>query len=85
MVVCTPFYVRYHEFPVDCSRWSARGLKNLLIECGFEEDKIWSDQWGNLQVAQADCRKKWTKYDASIHSLENDPKFPIVAWAVGTR
>jgi SAM-dependent methyltransferase len=83
--ICTPFFVRYHRFPVDCSRWSARGLENLLIECGFEEDKIWSDQWGNLDCARADCAKKWSKYDPAVHSLENDPDFPIVAWAVATR
>ncbi|OAN79081.1 dihydrolipoamide dehydrogenase [Jannaschia sp. EhC01] len=83
--ICTPFYVRYHAFPVDCSRWSARGLTNLLIECGFDEDKIEADEWGNLECARADCAKKWAKYNPEVNSLENDPKFPIVAWAVGTK
>lgn len=83
--VCVPFYVRYHLFPVDCSRWSARGLKNLLIECGFEEEKIHSDQWGNLEVARQDCGMKFSKYDREKNSLENDPKFPVVAWALAQK
>lgn len=83
--VCVPFYVRYHLFPVDCSRWSARGLKNLLIECGFEEEKIFSEQWGNLEVARQDCGMKFSKYDREKNSLENDPKFPVVAWALAQK
>lgn len=83
--VCTPFYVRYHAFPVDCSRWTARGLTNLLIECGFDEDKIMAEQWGNLPSAQRDCQKKWAKYDPEIDDLTNDPNFPIVAWALATK
>lgn len=83
--VCVPFYVRYHAFPVDCSRWTARGLTNLLIEAGFDEDRIEADQWGNLPSAQRDCAKKWAKYDPDIDTLENDPNFPIVAWAVARK
>lgn len=83
--ICVPFYVRYHLFPVDCSRWSARGLKNLLIEAGFEEERIFSDQWGNLECAQQDCGMKFSKFDQGRNSLENDPKFPIVAWALAQK
>ncbi len=83
--ICVPFYVRYHLFPVDCSRWSARGLTNLLIESGFEEDKIVADQWGNLECARADCGMKFSKFDREKNSLENDPKFPIIAWALARK
>ena len=83
--ICVPFYVRYHAFPVDCSRWTARGLTNLLIEAGFPEAGITADQWGNLASAQRDCAKKWAKYDPAIDNLTNDPDFPIVAWAVAQR
>ena len=34
--VAVPFFIPYHGAPVDCSRWSARGLKNLLVEAGFD-------------------------------------------------
>ena len=83
--ICVPFYVRYHAFPVDCSRWTARGLTNLLIEAGFPEDGITADQWGNLASAQRDCAKKWAKYDPETDDLTNDPEFPIVAWAMARR
>ena len=83
--VCVPFYVRYHEYPVDCSRWSARGLKNLLIEAGFEEEKIVSDQWGNLQCARRECGYRFARYRPTEDSLENDPNFPIVAWALAQK
>jgi SAM-dependent methyltransferase len=80
--LCVPFYVRYHAFPVDCSRWTARGLKNLLIEAGFDEASVTADQWGNLDSARRDCARKWAKYDPKIDTLDNDPDFPSVAWAV---
>jgi SAM-dependent methyltransferase len=83
--VCTPFYVRYHAYPVDCSRWSARGLTNLLIECGFPEDGIVANQWGNLQCARIECGPNWGFYDPAKHSLENDPNFPIVSWALARK
>jgi SAM-dependent methyltransferase len=83
--VCVPFFVRYHAFPVDCSRWTARGLTNLLIEAGFPEEGITADQWGNLACAQRDCAKSWAKYDAETDDLTNDPNFPIISWAVARR
>lgn len=83
--VCVPFYVRYHKYPVDCSRWSARGLKNLLIESGFEEEKIVSDQWGNLSCARKECGKRFARFDPETDNLENDPDFPVVAWALAQK
>lgn len=83
--VAVPFYVRFHGYPVDCSRWSARGLKNLLIECGFQEDKIRAEQWGNLECARAECGYRFARFDESKNSLEDDPRFPVVAWAVAQK
>jgi hypothetical protein len=45
--VAVPFSPRFTARPVDCSRWTARGLKNLLVEGGFEADRVQSHQWGN--------------------------------------
>ena len=84
-LVVTPFYVKYHPAPTDCSRWSARGLKNLLIEAGFPEDGIRAEQWGNRQCAEADFGPKWGRYDGARHSLENDPDFPVMSWALARR
>lgn len=83
--VCVPFYVKYHLFPVDCSRWSARGLKNLLVEAGFEENKIISEQWGNMRCARRECGKRFAVYDPEKDTLENDPNFPVVAWALAQK
>ncbi|KIN63294.1 Dihydrolipoamide dehydrogenase [Sulfitobacter noctilucicola] len=83
--VAVPFYVRYHGYPVDCSRWSARGLKNLLIEGGFDEDKIEAEQWGNLECAQAECGYRFARYDEEKHSIKNDPQFPVVSWAIAQK
>ena len=80
--VAVPFYIPYHAVPVDCSRWSARGLKNLLIECGFKEDDIRAEQWGNRNVAERNLELPWPPtYDEARDSLENDPEMPICAWA----
>lgn len=83
--VAVPFYVRYHAYPVDCSRWSERGLKNLLIECGFDEDKITSEQWGNLDCARAECGYRFARFHDGEDSLKNDPGFPIVSWALAQK
>lgn len=83
--VAVPFYVRYHAYPVDCSRWSARGLKNLLIEAGFQEDRILAEQWGNLDCARRECGYRFARFDPASDSLENDPKFPIVSWALAQK
>ena len=84
--VAVPFFIPYHGAPVDCSRWSARGLKNLLIEAGFEADKIKSRQWGNRMAALRNFEEPWPpEYDRERDDLENDPDFPICAWALAEK
>src|SRR6056297_600419 len=57
--VAVPFFVPMHAAPQDNSRWSARGLKNLLIEGGFDADAIHSEQWGNRHVALRNLEEVW--------------------------
>ena len=84
--LAVPFYIPFHSSPVDCSRWSARGLKNLLIEGGFAEADIVSEQWGNRAAAARNLEPKWPPaYDADTDDLTNDPKFPIVSWALAQK
>lgn len=84
--LAVPFFVPFHAAPMDCSRWSARGLKNLLIECGFAPEEITAEQWGNRNAARRNLEDKWPpKYDAARDSLKNDPKMPICAWALARR
>lgn len=84
--LAVPFYIPFHAAPNDCSRWSARGLKNLLIECGFEEDAIHAEQWGNRNAALRNMEPEWPPvYDETRDSLEDDPEMPICAWALAQK
>lgn len=86
--VSSPFHVPFHAAPNDCSRWSARGLKNLLIEAGFQEANVQSWQWGNRNAAlrNLETDKKWPpEYDADKDSLKNDPGMPIISWALARK
>ena len=84
--IAVPFFIPYHAAPVDCSRWSARGLKNLLIEAGFAEDAIRAEQWGNRHAAQRNFEQPWPPaFDADADELDNDPEFPICAWALAQK
>jgi SAM-dependent methyltransferase len=78
-LVTTPFLVRMHE-PVDCSRWSELGLKNLLIERGFNGDHIVTGSWGNRACVCSNFQR-FTEWIPWKHSLKNEPKFPLVVWA----
>ncbi|MDO6729466.1 methyltransferase domain-containing protein [Marinovum sp. 2_MG-2023] len=84
--VAVPFFVPYHGAPVDCSRWSARGLKNLLIEAGFPEENVVSDQWGNRAAGMRNLVGKWPPvYEKDHDDLENDDLFPVCAWALAQK
>lgn len=82
--LAVPFFIPYHAVPVDCSRWSARGLRNLLIETGFDETTIRSAQWGNRAAAGRNLEQPWPP-EANGDDLTNDPNFPLVAWAMGQK
>lgn len=84
--IAVPFYVPFHAAPMDNSRWSARGLKNLLIEGGFDENEIVADQWGNRETAQRNLERPWPpNYEPNTDVLEDDPKMPICAWALARK
>ena len=84
--LAVPFFVPFHAAPADCSRWSARGLTNLLIEAGFDPDRIKARQWGNRNAALRNMEEKWPpKYDPAGDPLDNDPAMPICAWAIAQK
>jgi SAM-dependent methyltransferase len=81
-LVTTPFLVRFHPQPDDCSRWTETGLKYFLNEAaGFEIDKIQSGSWGNQRCVKSNLFL-WRRYLPFFHSLKNDPFFPISVWAL---
>lgn len=84
--VAVPFFIPFHAAPQDCSRWSARGLRNLLVEAGFAEDAIVAKQWGNRNAARRNLEDNWPpKFDPETDPLKNDPKMPICAWALAQK
>ena len=81
-----PFHIPYHPVPTDCTRWSPHGLKNFLIECGFPEEDIRSAGWGNRGAAARNLDPEWPpEYREGEDSLDNDPDFPIMTWALARK
>jgi SAM-dependent methyltransferase len=79
-LISTPFLLRVHGAPTDCTRWTETGLKYFLNECGFSIDKIETDSWGNRACVKANFLR-WTTFRKRIHSLSNEPEFPFHVWA----
>jgi len=81
----TPFLIRIHNNPVDCTRWTETGIKHFLAEAGFALDKVKTGSWGNLACAKANltartwARMGWGK------SLNNQSDYPIAVWAMAEK
>ncbi len=80
-LITTPFLIRIHEEPNDCTRWTATGMKHFLIECGFET--VEANSWGNRACVKSNFQQ-WTAYKA-WHSLKNEPSFPVTVWALARK
>lgn len=83
-LITTPFLLKVHNAPIDCSRWTEVGLTYFLVECGFDRKNIFSRSWGNKSCVIANL-DFWVAYIPSKHSLENDPEFPVVVWALAEK
>jgi SAM-dependent methyltransferase len=79
-LISTPFLVRIHNYPIDCTRWTEIGLKYFLAECGFPLEKIKTSSWGNQACIKANFHE-WVRFRHRIHSLDNEPDFPYHVWA----
>jgi hypothetical protein len=81
----TPFLIKVHQNPVDCSRWTETGMKHLLAEAGFPIEGIITGAWGNRECVIANLTgKRWAEFGWG-RPLGNDPEFPVVVWAVAQR
>lgn len=78
-IVLTPFLVRIHAIPLDCSRWTETGLFHFLEECGFPGDGIETASWGNRSCVKANFTR-WRRR-GFFGSLRNEPQFPCQVWA----
>lgn len=79
LVISTPFLVRVHRVPIDCSRWTPEGLSYLLQECGFNEKDIRAEAWGNRSCVKGNLNR-WRKR-GFFGSLKNEPDYPVMVWA----
>lgn len=82
-MVMTPFLIRVHEVPTDCSRWTETGIRYFLAECGFSLDAVETASWGNASAIKRSLvtwgRVGWRR------SMPNDARFPISVWAVAQK
>lgn len=83
-LVTTPFLLKVHPDPQDCSRWTETGIRLLLAQAGFPPGGITSGSWGNRECLIANL-DEWAPYDPRRHSLRNDPELPVVVWALARK
>ena len=83
-LLTTPFLIKYHPMPDDCTRWTETGIKYLLIEAGFEMENISAGSWGNKKCLIENL-DQWVEYNQEIHSLMNEKDYPIVVWAIAKK
>jgi SAM-dependent methyltransferase len=82
-LVMTPFLIRVHEVPYDCTRWTETGMRHFLAECGFEFDTVKTSSWGNMSALKA-CLATWGRVGWR-RNFPNDPRFPLMVWALARR
>lgn len=80
-LISTPFLLKVHNYPIDCSRWTETGIKYFLAECGFPLESITTSSWGNRACVKANLNG-WRYYNKWFHSLKNEPDFPAVVWSL---
>jgi SAM-dependent methyltransferase len=82
-MVMTPFMIRIHDVPVDCSRWTETGIRYFLAECGFDLTTIKTGAWGNRDALKANlvtwARVGWRK------RFPNEPAYPQSIWALARK
>ena len=83
-LITTPFLLRMHNHPTDCSRWTEIGLQYLLAEFGFKMERIQTGSWGNRACIRGNFNC-WVKFHPLLHSLRNETNFPVVVWALAQK
>jgi len=78
-VITTPFLIRVHDIPYDCTRWTETGIRYFLNECGFDLKQIETGSWGNRRCVKANL-KHWARR-GWFGSLKNERNYPVVVWA----
>ena len=82
-LITTPFLIRVHNCPTDCSRWTETGLQYFLAECGFPLENSYTGSWGNRACVRANLHpKRFMPYHKWLHSKVNEPDFPVMVWGL---
>lgn len=76
----TPFMIRYHPVPIDCTRWTPDGMRWFLEEAGFVPDRIEAFSWGNRRAVVSNLRR-WSRTGFK-RNLPNDKRFPVTVWVL---
>lgn len=86
-LVTTPFLVKIHHAPHDCTRWTELGLKHLMAEGGFGLAEIRTGSWGNRTYVRRGLRStpKGVCYRSWWHTVRNEPNYPVVVWALARK
>ena len=79
----TPFLIRYHPIPTDCSRWTELGMKHFLEEAGFDPERVVTGSWGNAAAVKANFHR-WARTGWQ-RDLPNDERFPVTVWAMAQK
>jgi SAM-dependent methyltransferase len=79
----TPFMIRHHPIPIDCSRWKETGMTYFLEECGFDAQAITTGSWGNSAAVKANFHR-WGR-TGWRRALPNDSRFPVTVWAIAQK
>lgn len=79
----TPFLIRVHDIPIDCSRWTENGMRYFLTECGFPFDDIQTWSWGNRACVKGNF-KRWARR-GWFRSLKNEANYPVSIWALARK
>jgi SAM-dependent methyltransferase len=79
----TPFMIRYHPIPTDCSRWTELGMSHFLEEAGFDPARIVTGSWGNASAVKANFHR-WARTGWQ-RRLPNDERFPVTVWAMAQK
>lgn len=82
-LITLPFLYKIHASPIDCTRWTPQGLGYLLEDGGFAPDAIRLGSWGNRQAVRLQLRGR--NYCRRLHSLKNEPDYPVCVWALAQK
>ena len=85
-LVITPFLIKIHNVPIDCSRWTEDGMRYFLNEAGFNLENIITNSWGNKKCAKLDLREDptWTRIGL-FRNMKNNKMFPLQVWALAKK